>query len=125
MKRLLVVITVLALFLGLLAGCQSNTEPEEKAFKVELEGNATTGFEWTYTMDPDGIVEEIFSEYLTEETEEDMVGVGGTYIFEFRGVEQGDVTLTFRYARSWEDVEPEQVVSYELHVDEDGNITAK
>ena len=125
MKKVGFLVLVAALLLAILAGCTSDTDEGSRIYKIELEGNATTGYAWTYTMDKEGIVEEIMAEYIVDESEDDMVGVGGTFVFEFHGMKEGTVTLTFEYTRLWEDEEPEQVVTYKLRVDDEGLITQK
>lgn len=115
---------LLILCLGLFVGCGSQDDNGSKVFEVRLEGNPTTGYEWTYIMDKDGIVKEDSFEYVQNQADENGVGTGGIYIFQFSGVAEGDVALTFEYARQWED-EPQQTVVYELHVDASGYISQK
>ncbi|WP_269471451.1 protease inhibitor I42 family protein [Actinomyces slackii] len=78
------------------------TEGEDRV-QVSLEANHTTPYEWRYTMSTDGVLEEDCSEYLTDEHEEGMTGVGGTMIFVFRAVADGEVTITFTYASLFDD----------------------
>lgn len=104
---------------------ESPGDPEpvdsDKEYRIELEGNATTGYRWMYKADPEGIVEEVSNDYIVE-GDDGEAGTPGTFVFVFEGVKEGETTLEFRYARAWED-EDAQSVSYTLSVDADGVIT--
>ena len=126
MKKVLCIIVVVAMSVALLCGCASTEQTTEEAageFTVELEGNATTGYQWLYTADPEGIVEEVSNDFFQGDSDGSETGVGGVYVYKFKGVQEGETTLTFVYARSWEDEEPGETVTYKLSVDADGNIT--
>jgi inhibitor of cysteine peptidase len=125
MKKIIFIVVIMILCVGILVGCESSKDNTDKVFQIQLDGNPTTGYEWDYSMDKEGIVKEVSAEYVQDSADEDIEGAGGTYIFEFSGVEEGDVTLTFEYARPWEEVEPPQTVIYKLHVGGSGNITQK
>jgi predicted secreted protein len=82
---------------------------------IELAGNPSTGYSWTYTLEPEGIVKEVFAEYRSDASQH-RVGSGGTFVFSFEGIAPGQSTLTFRYARPWESVVP-TVITYNITVD--------
>lgn len=93
------------------------TIEDESVLIVSLEANATTGYEWTFTLSDEGMLDCVSEEYLADESPEGMVGTGGTYIATFRPAMNGAgwVTITFSYARPWEtDEEPE--ITHELKV---------
>jgi len=69
---------------------------------VALVANATTGYEWSYRMSDEGILEETDDHYEEDEHPEGMVGVGGTQYFTFAAAGDGEVTVTFTYAQPWE-----------------------
>jgi inhibitor of cysteine peptidase len=102
----------------------------EKRITIELAGNPTTGYSWTYTMDREGIVREISAEYRrasdsgdAAETPEGSVGRGGVFVFGFEGLKPGTVALRFTYARPWEEgVEPAETRTYVLTVNRAGKI---
>lgn len=125
MKKIVLIVMIMILCAGIFVGCESSKDHDEKVFEIQLEGNITTGFEWNYSVDKEGIVEEVSADYVQDRADEDIEGAGGTYIFKFSGLKEGDVILTFEYAQPWEDVEPAQTVIYELHVDDAGNISQK
>ena len=53
------------------------------------------------------------------------MGVGGKYVFTVEGLKEGDVTLTFIYARSETGDELADTREYALHSDASGVITEK
>jgi len=77
---------------------------QDKTYSIGLEGNPTTGYSWTLenAKDLKG-VELVNEEYIQDEAEDGMVGVGGTYVFTFHVVDDNDLSnLKFAYQRSWE-----------------------
>ena len=130
MKKAILLAVSIALSILLIMGCapqeqkdasQASTAPA-KEYKIVLDGNATTGYEWTYTANPEGIVKEVSSEYI-DGNKEDTAGAPGTFVFVFEGAKEGKTTLDFSYVRSWEEEENPMTASYTLSVDADGNIT--
>ena len=98
-------------------------ETDDNTFAVQLYENPSTGYEWTYTMDQDGIIELVSTNTISDK--EDVDGAGYKLIYEFKGVTEGDVTVTFNYQSLWETDEPDREKIYELHVNDSGCITAK
>ena len=68
---------------------------------VDLDGNPTTGYEWTYKINDENVLQCIKSEYVQAENK-GMVGVGGTYHFVFEAKGAGNSPVVFSYGRSWE-----------------------
>ncbi len=89
--------------------------------------NPTTGFAWAYTASVEGVLQSDGDYFVASEEPkegETLAGAGGYHMWLFSGMAEGDVTLTFTYARSWEEgVAPEATVTYAIHVDEDLNVT--
>jgi predicted secreted protein len=95
----------------------------ENRLVIELEGNRTTGYSWSYTMEPDGIAQEISLEYRSASGAANRAGSGGVFVFTFESIKPGSTELRFSYARPWKsDVEPAKTKSYKLTVDESGKI---
>ena len=117
-KKIAAVALALCLVLTAMS-CLAESAPE--TLTVELEGNPTTGYEWTASCDKDGIVS-VESRYTSDATDEALCGVGGEYTFTVTGVAAGEVTVSFAYGRSWEDA-PISTVVYQLSVDEQLNVT--
>lgn len=105
---------LLALCLGLLClGACGKTAEESGAivanggdWQVELEGNPTTGYEWTWFLEGDEVIGEVSCEYIPHDTEGLWDGVGGRYVYHFVPKAEGEAVLHFEYARPWEDKEP-------------------
>ena len=114
-KVLLSSIIVLSLFL--LVGCKNKERKETTSPEViELEGNPTTGYEWTCIVKDEKIakVESIFK---PDETTSAITGEGGTYLFTVTGLKEGNTTITCKYARSWEETANDEVRKYNVTVD--------
>ena len=120
-------LVITAVFAGGCAGQtgQQGSGSDSKTATVELEGNPTTGFTWIYTMIPEGIVKELSNDYIQDDADEGMTGVGGTFIFKFEAVAQGETELSFFYLREWEDEPAEEIVVYNAVVDANLNLTLK
>ena len=90
---------------------------------VSLEGNATTGYDWSYVISDESLLTAVSDEYVEDEHEEGMTGVGGTWNASFASVagKSGEVTLTLNYARSWEE-NPIESYDVALNISEDGTI---
>lgn len=94
-----------------------------KNYTINLRGNATTGYTWSYSVDKEGIIKEEVNKYTPDKAEEGVVGTGGVQTYSFKSVKEGDVTITFKYAKSWEDNSTIETKTVKLHVDADGNIS--
>lgn len=131
-SRNIVIIAVLALVCALaLSACASSKGEielgdgkvsfEKTDLTVQLPANPTTGYEWLYftegtTLAPQG------SEYEADKNG-GAVGGGGTQTLKFTAIGEGESTVYFTYARSWEDVEPVYSYSVTVKTDKSGNIT--
>lgn len=73
---------------------------KDSSVTIELEENPTTGYSWSYSMDVDSIVKETESKQISPTTL--MMGAPGKHRWTFEAVADGQVTLTFVYARPWE-----------------------
>ena len=94
---------------------------------VLLTENPTTGYAWAYKASAEGILKLDWDEFVAPDSAKDgetLMGEGGFHIWVFSGVAEGDVTLTFDYAQSWEaGVTPDATVTYTFHVDKDLAVT--
>ena len=128
MKRLLIACAIILTML--LAACKANTEQPEQTqvsqeavtvssgvsadwfeqsaegevLTVRLKANPTTGYQWTFEISDEEILELLTEEYAQEPGKEDMDGVGGIWCASFKPTfrKDGDVKLTLKYGRSWE-----------------------
>lgn len=71
---------------------------------VRLEGNATTGYMWSFEISDPEILELITEEYVPDQVAEGVVGAGGMWNASFKPTfnKDGEVRLTLQYGRSWE-----------------------
>jgi len=89
---------------------------------IVLTENPTTGYQWKYKASTEGILTVEKDEFVAPTT--DAMGAGGVHVWVFTGAKEGDVTLTFEYARSWEEgVMPDATITYVFHVDASLNVT--
>ena len=134
MKKLLLVIALLVCVVALIA-CTARaqartdtsqntatTETPQTVATVELRGNPTTGYTWICAIAPDGVVKELSNEYVQDDNPQDADGVGGTFIFTFESIVEGEAEITFSYLREWEDNPASTVTVYRAVVDADGNL---
>ena len=69
--------------------------------KITVPDNPTTGYDWNLTQ-TEGLTI-LKDEYLPDEHEESMVGVGGRYVWYVTTDTAGTYTFGAEYKRSWED----------------------
>jgi inhibitor of cysteine peptidase len=134
-----VLLTILALVPGILTACGSEVDSAEgvlqleqadngKSFTVKvgdtievvLAGNPTTGFAWTAALgDEDGTLLEQQGDpaYVSDSSDDNVVGAGGLYTFTFKAVAEGEAELKLVYARSFESVPPEQTFAATLMIE--------
>lgn len=113
MKRVLLLVTLVVLTLGLVAGCvgvktyKSVGEDIKigvgQEFIIALGSNPTTGYSWEASYD-ETMLELIGgkSTYEVDEVGDDVVGAGGTEFFRFLTLEAGETEITLVYAQHWE-----------------------
>ncbi|MDX1837102.1 protease inhibitor I42 family protein [Legionella taurinensis] len=98
------------LMLGFAAHAANNTAMTlnvaagEEQFKVTLQANPTTGYQWTVQNYDQTLFKLMSSQYVAPQTK--LIGAGGQMVFTF-AVNEGvalpeSSTMTFRYARPWE-----------------------
>jgi len=97
-----------------------------KVFNVELKGNPTTGFSWSLDNEEElkssDVVQLVSHDYIEDEHEEDLVGVGGKFIFKFivmNGCGKTLPNLLFSYKQPWDQVEAAEKAEYTLKLADD------
>ncbi len=73
-------------------------------FTIRLASNPTTGFEWQVTVPSEAVVALVSTAY--EGPEGELVGAGGTDVFEFEATGAGVATIEFAYVRPFEEGTP-------------------
>jgi len=70
-------------------------------FKISLQCNPTTGYQWQFAKPPDEkFVRLLGSEYNRPDTK--LVGAGGHEVWTFNAVAEGKTKLKLNYVRPWE-----------------------
>ena len=97
---------------------KTDVEPEPdfvpNAVDLYFPSNPTTGYGWTAEIETPGIVE--LDEMYFSDARPGIVGGGGVQWYRIRGASEGITSVTFRYARPWEDAAVNTYV-YRLQVD--------
>lgn len=113
MKKGLICLSVI-LLVFITTGCT-------KKALLELESNASTGYEWSCVVNDTEYAKIVDEEYVAS-SDTSIVGAPGKQIFKFKGIKAGTTTASCKYQRSFEEL-PIQVKNYTLVVDEKLNIT--
>jgi inhibitor of cysteine peptidase len=70
---------------------------------ITLDSNATTGFKWNLTGEPDAkVLKLVVSKYNAPQNTGGLVGVGGTETWQFQAVGAGTGTLKLAYFRPFD-----------------------
>jgi predicted secreted protein len=96
---------------------ESKTVKVGEEFKVELESNPTTGFDWQMTTRPDETILGLTGdEFVSSNTS--AVGAPGVRTWRFKALKAGNTNMVFQYMRSWEkDVPPAKTHSLSVTVE--------
>ena len=83
-------------------------------FTIELDANATTGYQWQLAEPLDKkIIELLSAEYRASETS--IIGAGGKEIWKFRAVARGNTIISMKYIRAWEkDIAPIKNIQFRV-----------
>lgn len=69
---------------------------------IELQANPSTGYAWVCVSDSLQTLELADRKFQRSGGNGMMIGAGGTDVWTFKAVAEGEDTLRFRYRRSWE-----------------------
>jgi len=112
MRKQALLIAILLVSLLMVPGCssgepQSHTDPAatisvkvNQDFIIALEANATTGFAWEATFD-ESMLQLVSQNYVPDEHEEGMVGVGGIDHLRFKALSTGSTQIELTYKQPW------------------------
>lgn len=93
---------------------------------IALEGNPTTGYEWTGMVvagDAVSMTEQNWT-YVSDDETGTLAGAGGTYYVTMHPEHTGRAVVSFSYGRSWENEVAEQQL-WLITVDDDNNMTVE
>ena len=79
-------------------------------FVIALDSNPTTGYSWKASYE-ESEFELISDEYEQSETDEMILGAGGTQYLRFKALKAGNFEIAMDYQRPWEDQSTKQRVS--------------
>ena len=87
-----------------------------KIIIITLQSNRTTGYEWQIAEPLDTkIIGFMRSEYIPSEPQ--AIGSGGTEVWSFRAMGEGNAKIKFKYVRPWEkDTAPVKKMSFDIVV---------
>ncbi|MDO5516969.1 MAG: protease inhibitor I42 family protein [Clostridium sp.] len=97
-------------------------ELKKKEAEISLYGNGTTGYQWQYTIVDNTIAKEDSTDFISDTTDPEVCGAGGTYIWKFKGLKMGTTEITYRYLQPWDESTLDQTKTYKCTVDKDLNI---
>ena len=104
--------------------CLSKSGKGQSQVSVKLEGNPSTGFEWIYELSNPAVIKEVSYEYIGYQEDDEVVGVGGVFVFGFAGITEGETKICFSYLRTFEkDIPPEKTAVYHAIVDSNHTLT--
>jgi len=70
-------------------------------FAIELDANATTGYQWQLAKTLDNtIIKQLGTEYRLAET--GLIGAGGKEVWKFKALGLGKTIIAMKYIRPWE-----------------------
>ena len=87
-----------------------------ETFDIVLPANSSTGYHWAILPELDAaIVQHVGQNYIAEQPI--MPGSGGVDVWTFRAVNAGDTTIALGYYPPGNDIEPEETVTFSIHVE--------
>ena len=107
---------------------------EGQIFKVKIQGNPTTGYQWMLIKDnlktmrniivssDKELTGEYESSYINKSNEPMMVGSGGYFYFTLKAVNIGAADIKFEYKRSWEQDNIDELTAHIIVEDNDLNV---
>lgn len=127
MKKTRFAFLLMALLMAMTFAFPAMAEEEGNAPQyptVILAGNPTTGYTWNATVEDEAVIAVEDDGFASNAEDENITGAGGFQRFELIGQAEGYTTVTFAYARSWEEgVTPVYELVYDISVDSDLNVT--
>lgn len=82
---------------------------------LDLDANPTTGYSWVITSVPEQFASD-YDNYVQDEAEEDMTGVGGTQEYHIVALNDGTGTMTLEYKQDWDDGESDGTYELKLEI---------
>jgi predicted secreted protein len=87
-----------------------------ETFDIVLPANSSTGYRWNILPELDvNLIELVDHNYIAEQPV--MPGSGGVDVWTFRAVNAGDTTIALSYYPPGNDTEPEETITFSIHVE--------
>jgi inhibitor of cysteine peptidase len=90
-----------------------------ETFKIKLESNPSTGYQWFSEYDSE-FLKLIKSKYYPPEDTGETIAAGkpGTQKFVFKALKTGETDITMNYVRPWENGVPAEQIVYHVKITE-------
>jgi len=111
---------VVFLLFTLFSGCAGTPKPAPDTATIELYSNGSIGDNWVSSIKPDGIIEEISGELKTQKRPP-APGMGGTLVFTYKAVTEGEAKIIF--SNLFRGGDATEVITYRAVVDKNKNVT--
>lgn len=82
---------------------------------LDLDANPTTGYSWMITSVPEQFSSD-YDNYIQDEAEEDMTGVGGTQEYHIIALNDGTGIMTLEYKQDWDGGESDGTYELKLEI---------
>ena len=82
---------------------------------LDLDANPTTGYSWVITSVPEQFASD-YDNYVQDEVEEDMTGVGGTQEYHIVALNDGTGIMTLEYKQDWDGGESDSTYELKLEI---------
>lgn len=105
----------------MLTSCQQKEDFKSDSTTIELIGNISTGYSWSFTTTDESIVN--VSKAAKPVGDRLMIGGSSRYIYTLNSVNPGSSVMTFKYCRPWKPDNPQKIISYKIDVLKNGKIT--
>ena len=95
---------------------QPITATPGETFDLVLPSNASTGYRWKILPELDAaILQQVSQDTIAKQPV--MPGSGGVDVWTFRAVNAGDTTIVFGYFPPGNETDPEETVTFSIHVE--------
>ncbi|MGI5848941.1 MAG: protease inhibitor I42 family protein [Christensenellales bacterium] len=131
MKKIMVLVLAVSFIVMIAVGCTATAGQKVygkddtdisvdtgQSFTIKLEENPTTGYQWSVSISDESIVKLENDYYKQEPTDKQLVGAGGYRMLTFKGLKQGNATITLIYERSFEEHSAIETIVYNVTVNE-------
>ena len=95
---------------------------EPSSCTVTLCANPTTGYSWSYRLNPDKVMKMTDEKYVQDKKDARDVGTGGKQYYIFTPQKQGIADAILTYSRPWEKTKSDQKIRIKFKIDKNRDI---